>query len=262
MKKRRMVCAAVLAALCLTGCYGGAKELSDEYITIGEYLGIEVEEIKISETTEEDIDKVVDYMMDSYTRDKGLPDDTKITDEMVRDGISTTAQTVEELRDEIRGQIEDVRQESAEETLETRVWETVIDNTEVKKWPEDRVAEVKENLIDQYEGYASEGGMEYEEYMEAIELTEDDLEEAAKASVKQELIAELIAQENGLNPTEEEFQAALEDYAEEYMFTNVDLLLEAVPEEEMHLLVVQDKVKEWLADHCTVVEAQEEEDSK
>ena len=104
--------------------------------------------------------------------------------------------------------------------------------------------------------------MEYDEYMEAIGLTEDDVEEAARANVKQELIAELIAEKHALRPTEEELQTALEEYAEEYMFTNVDLLLEAIPEEEMELLILQDRVKEWLADRCEVVEPSKEEEQE
>ena len=43
------------------------------------------------------------------------------------------------------------------------------------------------------------------------------------------------------------------------MFTNVDLLLEAVPEEEMELLVLQDRVKAWLAERCETVEPSEKE---
>lgn len=194
----------------------------------------------MEETTEEDIDQVLDYMMDQYIRNNDLPEDTQVTDEIVKNGLSTTTDNVEDFREEIRRQIDETKAESAQETLETRVWEKVIGNTTVEKWPKDRVQEVKENWIDQYEGYAAEYSMEYDEYMETIGLTEEDLEEAAKSSVKQELIAELIAEKHALKPTEEELQTALEEYADEYMFTNVDLLLEAVPEEEMELLVLQD----------------------
>ena len=248
--------AALLASL--TGCYGGAGELSNEYVTIKQYVGVEVEDVVQEETTEEDIDQVLDYMMDQYIRDNDLPEDTEI----VRDGLSTTTDNVEDFRKEIRKQIDETKAESAKESLETRVWEKVIDNTTVEKWPEDRVEEVKQSWIEQYENYASEYGMEYDEYMEAIGLTEDDVEEAARANVKQELIAELIAEKHALRPTEEELQTALEEYAEEYMFTNVDLLLEAIPEEEMELLILQDRVKEWLANRCEVVEPSKEEEQE
>ena len=258
---KKAIQTAVLLVLCvaMTGCYGGAGKLSNEYVTIKKYVGVEVEEPAVEETTEEDIDQVLDYMMDQYIRNNDLPEDTQVTDEIVKNGLSTTTDNVEDFREEIRRQIDETKAESALETLETRVWEKVIGNTTVEKWPKDRVQEVKENWIDQYEGYAAEYSMEYDEYMETIGLTEEDLEEAAKSSVKQELIAELIAEKHALKPTEEELQTALEEYADEYMFTNVDLLLEAVPEEEMELLVLQDRVKAWLAERCETVEPSEKE---
>ena len=100
--------------------------------------------------------------------------------------------------------------------------------------------------------------MDYEDYLEAIKLTDKDLDEAAKASLKQELVANLIAEQYGLKPTEKEFQAALEEYAEEYKFTNVDLLLKAVSEEEMKEMVIRDNVKTWLTDRCEYIEAKED----
>lgn len=100
--------------------------------------------------------------------------------------------------------------------------------------------------------------MEYDAYMEALGMTDKEMRQAAKASVKQELAADVIADKYGLKPNEEAFQKALEEYAEEYKFANTDLLLEAVSEEEMRLLVTQDNVKSWIADRCKLVEASEE----
>ena len=122
------------------------------------------------------------------------------------------------------------------------------------KYPKDRIKEVKEHLQGQYEDYAKEAGMEYDVYLETLGMTEKELEKAAKASVKQELVAEVLADKYGLKPNEEDFQTALEKYAKEYKFANTDLLLEAVSEEEMRVLVTQDTVKSWLADRCQQVE--------
>ena len=130
----------------------------------------------------------------------------------------------------------------------------MIDKAEVKKYPKDRIKEVKEHLQGQYEDYAKEAGMEYDVYLETLGMTEKELEKAAKASVKQELVAEVLADKYGLKPNEEDFQTALEKYAKEYKFANTDLLLEAVSEEEMRVLVTQDTVKSWLADRCQQVE--------
>lgn len=242
-------------AASVTGC---SDKLSDKYVTVNEYIGIEVEKAEVTETTKEEIDKVVARMMQGYTAQHDLPEDTQITDEIVKETLSDTADTVEAYREELKKQIDETKEEAARKKVETRAWEQVIDNSEVKSYPEERIKEVKKHMKGQYAGYAKEAGMEYDAYMEALKMTDEELEKAAKASVKQELVADVIADKYGLKPNEEDFQTALEEYAKEYKFSNTDLLLEAVSEEEMRLLVTQDNVKAWIADRCKLVEPSKE----
>lgn len=248
-----------LTVFLTTACAGaGPKKISDEYVTVENYQGIEIEKVEIDETTEEDVDKVVNHMMSSYIRKNELPEDTQITDEIVKETMSDTADTVEAYRAELKKQIDDTKKESARKEEETRVWEKVMDNSEVKEYPKERLKEVKQNLVDLYESYALQENMEYEEYMKTIKLEDKDLDEAAKASLKQELVADVIAQKYGLKPSEQDFQKALEEYAEEYKFTNVELLLKAVSEDEMRRMVIQDNVKSWLTDRCRYAEKADE----
>lgn len=249
MRKFVLGMMAALMTAAISGC-AGLETLSDEYVTIEKYKGIEIENVETEEVTEEDIDKVVTHMMEGYIAEHDLPADTEITDDIVKETMSQTAGTVEAYREELRQQIKSAKEESARGTKETKVWEKVMDNTEVKKYPRDRLKEVKNSLIELYEGYAKEQNMDYEKYLEVIKLEDEDLDEAAKASVKQELAANLIAKENGLKPTEEEFQKILKEYAAEYKFSNVELLLKAVSREELYALAVQDNVKSWLVDQC------------
>ena len=256
-KTLRIVLSIVLLVIVFltTACAGtGPKKLSNEYVTVENYQGVEIEKVEADEATEEDVDKVVNHMMSSYIRQNELPEDTQITDEIVKESMSDTADTVEAYRAELKKQINDTKKESARKEEETRVWEKVMDNSEVKEYPKDRLKEVKQNLIDLYESYALQENMEYEEYMKAIKLEDKDLDEAAKASLKQELVADVIAEKYGLKPSEQDFQKALEKYAEEYKFTNVELLLKAVSEDEMRQMVIRDKVKSWLTDRCKYVE--------
>ncbi len=260
-KTLRIVLSIVLLVIVFltTACAGtGPKKLSNEYVTVENYQGVEIEKVEADEATEEDVDKVVNHMMSSYIRQNELPEDTQITDEIVKESMSDTADTVEAYRAELKKQINDTKKESARKEEETRVWEKVMDNSEVKEYPKDRLKEVKQNLIDLYESYALQENMEYKEYMKAIKLEDKDLDEAAKASLKQELVADVIAGKYGLKPSEQDFQKALEKYAEEYKFTNVELLLKAVSEDEMRQMVIQDNVKSWLTDRCRYVEKADE----
>ena len=81
MKKTAVLLAAFIAAASLGGC---SDKLSDDYVTVNEYKGIEVEKAEVTETTEEEIDKVVARMMEGYVAQHDLPEDTPITDEIVK----------------------------------------------------------------------------------------------------------------------------------------------------------------------------------
>lgn len=261
MKKRclKLAVIGIMVFSMLTGCVSAPKKLSDDYITVENFVGVEIEKVEITDASEEDVDKVVARMMKGYTAANDLPEDTEITDEIVKETLSESAETVEDYRAELKSQIQEAKEKAAREEEEKRVWEKVMDNSEVKEYPEERLKAIKQNLVELYEGYAAEQKMEYEDYMKAIKLEDKDLDEAAEASLKQELVAEIIAEKYGLKPTEEEFQTALEDYAETYKFVNVELLLKAVPEEEMRGMVIRDNVRAWLTDRCKYVEASEED---
>ncbi|MCI8321047.1 MAG: hypothetical protein HFH02_08230 [Dorea sp.] len=266
--KRKIIArnmAAVLgcAVFLLTACAGtGPKKLSNEYVTVENYQGVEIEKADAGEVKEEDIDLVIEHMMQGYTAQHDLPEDTEITDEIVKETMSDKAQTVEEYRQEIKKQIEETKKQAVRTEEETRVWEKVMDNSEVKKYPEKRLKEIKGNLVDLYTTYAQQEGMEYEEYMKAIKMEDKDLDEAAEASLKQELVANVIAEKYGLKPSEQDFQKALEEYASEYKFSTVELLLKSVSEDEMRQMVIRDNVKSWLTDRCQYAKNSGEGESK
>lgn len=239
----------------LTGCMSAAPtELSNEYVTVKDFWGVEIEKVEPKEATEENVDKVINHLMEGYIAEHDLPEETPITDAIVVDAkMSETATTVEELRKELKQKIQTARNEAARAEEELRVWEIIMDNSEVHKYPEERLAEVKQGLVDLYTDYAGQEGRTYEEYMEAVELTEDDLMEAAEASLKQELVANIIVEEFALKPTEQELKERTEEYKEEYGFQTIELLYATVSEEEMYEMILRDIVKEWLTDRCTYV---------
>ena len=97
MKKGILGMLVMMTVASLMGCAGtGPKKLSNEYVTVENYQGIKIEKVKVSKVTEEDIDKVVSHMMEGYTAQNNLQEDTLITDEIVKETMSDTAETVEE----------------------------------------------------------------------------------------------------------------------------------------------------------------------
>ncbi len=247
-----------LAMVMLAGCQGsGPAELSNDYVTVKDFQGVEIEKVKPKETTQENVDSIIGFMMDDYIKKYNLPEDTQITDEIVKE-LSDKSETVEEYRKELYNQIKATKEEAALEEEKTRIWEKVMDHTEVKKYPEERLKEVKQDLVDLYDTYAGQSGKTYEEYLKAADITDADLDEAAEASLKQELAADVIAQRFGLKPTDKEIEEEAGEYAEEYKFSSVELMYQAISKEDVRNMLTQDKVKDWLHDRCKYVNGKDE----
>ena len=261
MKKVMLGIMVLLSATLLVGCSGrGPRTLSDKYVKVTDYQGVEIEPVTVEETTDDEVDQAVDYMRRLYVRGNDLDENAPITDEMVQE-LSQTSKTVDEYKAEIRKQVEESRENSAREEEETRVWEKVIDNSTVKKYPKDRLKHVKDNLKDMYQRYADQAGVSYEEYLKATKVTEKDIDKAAKASLKQELVADVIANYYGLKPTEEEFQEGLQEYVDKYNLTNVDTLLATVSEDDMRTLITEKNVMSWVTDRCRYVKSSDSKDT-
>lgn len=232
--------------------------LSNDYITVTNYLGVEVEKKEITETTEEDVDKVVRYVLSEYARKKELDyEDLELTDEIVLE-VSEEATTVEEYRSELKSMINNTKKNSLIDKEKDFIWGAVVDASTVKKFPQERLERELENLKDLYQSYADMEGKTYEEYLEMMNMTEDNLQEMAESSMKQILMAEIIAEYYELAPTEEETIEQMQAYVEKYNLTNIDVLKATLSEEDLNNLILRNKVESWLREQCTYVEAEKE----
>ena len=133
----------------------------------------------------------------------------------------------------VKKDLEKEARETAETELEEKLWEKVMNKTEVKKYPRGLVKEEKEIVRVQYERMASQ----YGGTLEQMGITEDQLKEFAKQSVKEKLALHAIAKKANIkithkdkkkfydeileesNMTEEEFEKAAEMSVEEYVKT-------------------------------------------
>ena len=51
-------------------------------------------------------------------------------------------------------------------TLQQNAWQAVLENTEVNEYPQEKVDEMADSLIQQYKDAAEYYGMEYEDFVE------------------------------------------------------------------------------------------------
>lgn len=353
MKKLAVLLLAACIAFSLVGC--GSKELKDQYVTISEYKGVEIEKEDVTEVTDTDVDTEINSRLEAAATSTEVKDravqsgDTatidyvgkkdgqefeggsatdypleigsgtfidgfedgiighktgetfdlnltfpenygnadlagkpvvftvtvksiqqknvpELNDEFVKEN-SEKSKTVDEYKKEVKEELEKKNKENFEASMKEKAWAEVMDNTEVTKYPEDKVDEMKEQYRSQYEQMASYYGVEFSEFLTQYmnmeeEEFEKQLDEAAKNSVKQELAADLIAKEMKLTPTDKEYEKIFEDYASQYGFTDVDAMKEQIGEDQLKEMAVQDKVLDWVFDNAKQVEAKEDDSDK
>ncbi|MBM6949245.1 trigger factor [Mordavella massiliensis] len=186
-------------------------------------------------------------------REKELPD---LTDEFVQT-ISQKSETVDEYREEMRELLEENNEEYVQSELEDKVWQKILDGTEVTEYPKDRLDEEKEAFYTYYQAGADYYGMEFADFLAAMEVTEEEFEEqvteAAKSNLKENLTAELIAEKEDISMTDEEYGKAKEELADEMSYEDVEEMEEEVEEHNIKSYILRDQVKAWAAQNCIQV---------
>lgn len=129
-----------------------------------------------------------------------------LSDEWVEKNTDFT--TVDEYRAGVKKSLEEYAQAAALGRLKNTAWNTVVENSEVKEYPEKDM----ENAIAEYKGmvelYAKQANMELEKFIETQQMTMEQFEEQgrlyAEGKVKQLLIVQAILDAEGMSLEDEE----------------------------------------------------------
>ncbi len=181
----------------------------------------------------------------------------ELTDEFVK-SVSKESKNVKEYKEEVNKMLDEDNQRSYEDQISQTVWQVVLDNTEIKKYPEDEVKEISENLINQYKSMAEFAEQDYETYIQSqmgysVEEFEKQVEEAAKASIKQIMVTEAIADKEKIKLSDDKYKEQLKLIAKNYGYEDVDSLKEAAEEEDLKDIALNNMVREWLKEHSVQV---------
>ena len=187
----------------------------------------------------------------------GVEEVPELTDDFVQT-VSEESKTVDEYKEEVKKQLEDEAETTYNDTLSQEVWQTVMDNTEVKNYPEDEVTEMSDSLKSQIESAAEYYGTPVEDFIETqMGMTMDEFEEqvdtAVRSSIKETMITDAIAKEEKISPSDDEYNKQFEEMAESYGYEDVDALKEAAEEDDLKEIALNNLVKDWLVENCIQV---------
>lgn len=191
---------------------------------------------------------------------------TELTDAFVKE-ISDTAKTVDEYKKEVRKTLEENNAQMSESTLSENAWNEIMSNVEVIKYPEDRLKAQEKQFDEQmrmimeqtyhvtFEEYLKKGGMTEEDYNKQIT-------EMSKQYLQQVLAIELIAEKEGLELSEKEYDKEIQQFAVDNGYPDKETLVDTLGEEQVKEAVLQNNVLDWVVENCKQVEAKEEKEEE
>ena len=173
--------------------------------------------------------------------------------------MSDTATTVDEYRAQLRQEQEDRNQQTADAQLQSAVMRALMEQVELKQFPEGAIDEEIQMMVTYYQNMAVDYGMDFEDFtMQFMGLSEEDFHSTvaivAEDSVKERLAVELIADKEGLNLTDEEYAERIAGFADIAGFENVDIYIEMFGEGLIRSTILRMVVSEWLVEHAKLVD--------
>lgn len=183
-----------------------------------------------------------------------------LNDEFVQ-SVSLKSKTVDEFKKEVKEDLKKSNKEAAEASFEQNVWQALVDNCEIKKYPKDKKEELTERINTQYGQTASMYGFEDAEAF-VKQIYGISIKEMVDNIIKQEIAVDLIAKKENLKLTDKEYKEKLDKYVAEQGYTDAAQLEEQAGKENLEQFFLQEKVADWLIDNCKQVEPKKDKKDK
>ena len=180
---------------------------------------------------------------------------TEITDEIASILMGEEI-TVEEYRAQVKEDLITSNEETAVADFENAVYMEFLENCEMKKYPEDELKQWSKVMEDSYSMYASYYGMETDEFLQMYYGTT--IEKLAKEQILFKYAAELVAEEEGMTLSLEDYEKAIEEQAVEFGYDSAEEYEKAYNEYYgegyLESYILQEKVMSWLVENSTTAE--------
>lgn len=178
-----------------------------------------------------------------------------LTDAFVAE--NTDYETIDAYKEGLKAELLEENIASAESTFTNSVWTKIIENVEVKEYPESMVEDYKSSMNDYYQQYATYMGYSLDEFIESNGLTKEEYDdmilEMAQSNTKEELTFMAIIAAEKIELTDEEFQNKCEEYKSEYEFDTVEELLEYYGEDTVRQSILWQKTLDYLTENAVEI---------
>ncbi len=166
----------------------------------------------------------------------------------------TTAEYEEALREELMVSA----QEESASVAGDDVLEKAVENATFNGYPQSLYDACYNETVEQYQSYADMFGVEYEEFMTDF-MEEGDVESETLSWVNEILVSQAIAEQEGFEVTDEDYQEEAEALAMEYEYESVDDFISDYGELSVRVMIVRDKAIAFLYENAQIEEVSEDE---
>ncbi len=138
-----------------------------------------------------------------------------------------------------------------------QVWPVVLENTVVKKFPEEELNEIYNQRLEFDKAYCELLGMNFQTYVDFYYgTTEEDyyttVKQESEDRIKEEMIIFSIARLENLSLSEEEYQKGAEEYAKSEEYASVEALEAFYDKDTIRKTLLTDKVIRLVAENADV----------
>ncbi|MDO4649453.1 MAG: hypothetical protein Q4B26_12455, partial [Eubacteriales bacterium] len=180
----------------------------------------------------------------------------EFTDEWV--SANTDYKTMSEYRDYMRTVLEENAKTTADMQIQTTAWTSIVENTNVKEYPEEDVEAAKKVFQDQINLYAEQSGMSLDEFLESQgydQTTYDTMsQQYAESKVTQNLILQAIVDEEEIDLTDEITRECEDQLVQMYGMSDINQMVEGYGESEVKESVVLYRVLRYIVDEADVTD--------
>lgn len=143
----------------------------------------------------------------------------ELDDELAKD-IDEEVETLDELKDKYRKELEATKETAYNDAVETAVIDLAVANAEIVELPEEMIHDEVQRAMQEFMGNMQRQGISPEMYFQLTGTTEEDLHKQYEADadkrVKTNLVIEAVAKAEGFEATDEEIEKEISDLATEY----------------------------------------------
>lgn len=181
----------------------------------------------------------------------------ELTDEIVKE--ISDYDNVADYNTYANEQVKAQNEKTANDNKETEIWNKVVSNTKVTKYPDDEVARYKELILKSYDSQAqSSYGMTYEEFAKQMygktnEEIDADITEQAQNAVREYMTIVAIARDQDLDISDEEYKAQTDKYAASNGYKTTQEFINAIDEGQFYLSLLIDKVMDFIVENAVEV---------